>query len=170
MRIEATALDTCDASAAFSAWSWSSCLSRLSTATFARSTATFTATTPARDRTDAWPRGCGRRDRLGREPVDRGHLLRLHRCTEPCRSGARIRRHLRLARADRAPLDRAQLRLVTADAHRKIRGARAAALALAQELLDDPVLERMEGDHRQASARPQHLERGRERDLERAEL
>ena len=57
-----------------------------------------------------------------------------------------------------------------AGAAREVGRAGAAVLAVAQEALDDPVLERVERDHREAAVRTQHLERGRERALERAEL
>ena len=40
----------------------------------------------------------------------------------------------------------------------------------AQEALDDPVLERVEADHGEPAAGPQHLERVGQRGLERAEL
>src|SRR5439155_8606681 len=89
---------------------------------------------------------------------------------QPRRPGARIRGHLGRARLDRAALDRAQLRLVPADADREVGRARAAALALAEEALDDPILERVEADHRKPSAGPQQLERRRQRGLERSEL
>src|SRR5438067_466360 len=60
--------------------------------------------------------------------------------------------------------------LVTADANRKVGRAGAAPLALAQEVLDDPVFERVEGDDREPSARAKHCERRGQRRLERAEL
>ena len=62
------------------------------------------------------------------------------------------------------------LRLLPADADRKLGRARAALRAIAQEPLDDPVLERVEADDGEPAARPQHLERRRETDLERLEL
>ena len=43
-------------------------------------------------------------------------------------------------------------------------------LLRAQEALDDPVLERVEGNHRQPTARPEDLERRRKRAAERVEL
>ena len=57
-----------------------------------------------------------------------------------------------------------------ADADGEVGRARAAVLLAAQELLDDPVLERVERDHAEPAAGPQHLERGGQRALERAEL
>src|SRR4051812_40558268 len=59
---------------------------------------------------------------------------------------------------------------VAADADREVRRAGAAAFLVAQELLDDPVLERVERNHGEASARTEHFERSRERSLERTEL
>ena len=53
---------------------------------------------------------------------------------------------------------------------REVGRAGAAVLAVAQEALDDPVLERVERDHREPAVRPQHLERRGQRALERAEL
>src|SRR5439155_20729587 len=55
-------------------------------------------------------------------------------------------------------------------AHREVRRARATAFPFTQEAVDDPVLERVERDHGEATAWPQHLERGGERSLERAQL
>src|SRR5207249_10449746 len=55
---------------------------------------------------------------------------------------ARILGDLACARPDRAPVDRAQLRLVAARADRELRRADAPALPVAKEALDDPVLER----------------------------
>ena len=59
---------------------------------------------------------------------------------------------------------------MAADADGEVGRAGAAALALAEEPLHDPVLERVEGDDREPAARPQHLERRRERACERVEL
>src|SRR4029079_1446959 len=84
--------------------------------------------------------------------------------------GARVRGDLGLARLHRAALDRAHLGLMPADAPREVRRARAAALLLAQELLDDAVLERVERDHCETAPGTQHLERCGERSLERPEL
>src|SRR5581483_7395556 len=61
-------------------------------------------------------------------------------------------------------------RLRAADAHREVGRAGAALLLRPQEALHDPVLERMERDHSEASARPQHLERRGQRPLDGAEL
>src|SRR4029077_20826668 len=86
------------------------------------------------------------------------------------RRGARVRRDLRLAGTDRPPLQRAQLGLVAANADGDVVPARRAAFPLAPEVLDDPVFERVERDDGEAAPRPEHLERGRERALERVEL
>src|SRR5579859_8163166 len=96
--------------------------------------------------------------------------LGLDRRAQARRGGPRVGRNRTLARPNRAALDRAQQRLRPADADRKVRRTRAAALAVAQELLHDPVLERMEADHRKPTPGPQHLERRRQCRLERAEL
>ena len=174
--------------------------SSLLTAMFARRTATLSATTPtsrtandddpddAAGERGALPRGvrghgCAPRRGRGR-PADRRrrdrrranqstaaiYASRLDRGAQPRRRRARVRRELGRARPDRPALDRAQLRLVAADADREVGRARAAALLLAQELLDDPVLERVERDHREPAARPEHLERRGQRRRERAEL
>src|SRR5258708_2895980 len=59
---------------------------------------------------------------------------------------------------------------MAAHAHREVRRAHAAALLLAPEVLDDPVLERVERNAGEAAAGTQHLERGGQRNLERREL
>src|SRR5262245_16652842 len=74
------------------------------------------------------------------------------------------------ARPDRLPVQPPQLRLAPADADREVRRADAAALESLEEALDDPVLERVERDDGNAPAWPQHLERGRKRLLELAQL
>src|SRR5579884_1467108 len=84
--------------------------------------------------------------------------------------GAGVASHLGGARTDRPPRRRTQRRLRPADAHGEVGRARAPLLLPAQELLDDAVLQRVEGDDAEAPPRPQHLERCRERALERAEL
>src|SRR6478672_5127725 len=94
----------------------------------------------------------------------------LHRDPEARRRGARVCRDLRLAGTDRPPLQRAQLGLVAADADGEVGRARAAAFPLAHEALHYPVFERVERDDGEAAPRPEHLERGRERALERVEL
>ena len=73
-------------------------------------------------------------------------------------------------RADRAARRRAHRRLRPADADREVGRARAALLLAAQELLDEPVLERVERDHAEPPAGAQHLERRRQRALDGAEL
>src|SRR6266540_4447439 len=59
---------------------------------------------------------------------------------------------------------------MAADADRELGRAHAPPLLVAKEPLDDAILERVEADHREPAARAQHLERGRQRLLERAEL
>src|SRR5207249_10645913 len=83
---------------------------------------------------------------------------------------AGVARDLRGARADRTARRRAYLRLRTADADREVRRARAALLLPPQELLHDPVLERVERDDAEAALRPEELQGGRQGPLERAEL
>ena len=63
-----------------------------------------------------------------------------------------------------------QRRLLAADADREVGRARASLRLLRDEALHDPVLERVERDHREPAARPQHLERRGKRRLEGAEL
>src|SRR5207249_5976096 len=83
---------------------------------------------------------------------------------------ARVEGQFLRARPDRLPVQAAQLGLAAADADGEVRRADAAALELLEEALHDPVLERMEGDHRETPAGSQHLECGRQRFLELAEL
>ena len=59
---------------------------------------------------------------------------------------------------------------MAADANGQVWRTRAAVLLRAQEALDDPVLERVEADHREPSSRPQQVEGRGERRLDRAEL
>src|SRR5690349_5255118 len=198
MRGEAAAIESCEAIACFSARRWARWVSSLSSWTFSRRTATFSATTPARSTATttiqttppATPRracgfrfgaGFGRGRERGRGDGSAGAaslqeatalLLAsgLDRGAQPGRGGARVRRQLARRRLDGPARERAQLGLVAADAHREVRRARAALLARAQEALHDPVLERVEADHREAAAGAQHLECLGERRLERAEL
>src|SRR5439155_4886668 len=74
------------------------------------------------------------------------------------------------ARADRLPVQPPQLGLTTAHADGEGRRADAPALEPLEEPLHDPVLERVKRDHRETAAGPQHLERGRKRLLELAQL
>src|SRR5581483_9986832 len=94
----------------------------------------------------------------------------LHRSAQPGRRCARVRRDLGLGGPYGTALDRAQLGLVTANTDREVGRARAAPLALAQEVLDDPVFERMKRDDREPAAGAEHRERGGQRRFERAEL
>src|SRR5919201_1449183 len=78
---------------------------------------------------------------------------------QPRRGGPRVRRHLGRARTDRPPRERPQRRLTPADANRELGRADAPALLRAQEPLHDPVLERVEADHREPAAWLEQLER-----------
>src|SRR3954447_2830910 len=190
MRALAAALEIWDASAAFSARSLVRCEPSESTRRFICSTATLSATTPARriaPSTIQWAPlvirrrlgrgtalGVGRRGRARGRPTPAtascDQLANLDPGAEPCRLRARVRRDLARTRPDRLSMQRPHLGLVPARADREVRRADAPALLVAQEPLHDPVLERVERDHREAAARPKHLERRRERGLERAEL
>src|SRR5207244_10136640 len=83
---------------------------------------------------------------------------------------SRVSRRRSGVRADRLPRGRAELRSLAAHADREVGRTLAAAFAIAHEALDDPILERMEADHREPATGPQHRERGRQRGLEGAEL
>src|SRR5581483_8706769 len=157
-------------------------------------TATFTNTTPASrippkaiQRIPPRARACGarRRERTrGRtagstaaaaawacETVDiEAPLSDLRTDAEARRLRARIACHLRGRRPDRPPRRRAQRRTRPAHADREVRRAGAPVLLPAEELLDDAVLERVERDHPESASRPQHLESGRKRPLESAQL
>src|SRR5207247_7344305 len=76
----------------------------------------------------------------------------------------------RRRRPDRPARDRPQRGRVAADTDGQVGRARAAVLLRAEEALDEPVLARVEADRREPPARPQQLERRRQRRLERAEL
>src|ERR1051325_3119902 len=97
-------------------------------------------------------------------------VLRLDGGAQACRSCARVGGDLLLRRPDRAARPGAQRRLVAAHADREVGRARAPALLGAEEPLRDPVFERVEADHGEPSPRPQQLQRGGQRGLERAEL
>src|SRR5207237_75547 len=60
--------------------------------------------------------------------------------------------------------------LLPSSPRRGVGRARAAAFLVAQEVLDDPILERVERDHGETTARPEHLECGGKCGLERAQL
>src|SRR5207302_1327644 len=68
------------------------------------------------------------------------------------------------------PVERPNHRLLAAHADREVRRALTAALEASHPSLDDPVLERVEADHRDTSSRAEHLERGRQRCLQGAEF
>src|SRR5262249_39548559 len=181
---EASSLESCDCSAALSARSFVRSEFAESSARLSRSTATFTNTTPASriplttiQRMPPRARACARlRRRRGRATgsatVDCAceTLANLRSHPQPRGLRARVPGDLGRARADRAPRRRAHRRLRPADAHGEVRRARAALLLLAEELLHDAVLERVERDHAEAAAGTQHLERGRERARDGAEL
>src|SRR5439155_6955874 len=99
-----------------------------------------------------------------------GGPLNLDSYSQTTGRGPGIERGLGGTGADRLPRGRAELGRLAAHADRKVGRAVAAALAIAHEALDDAVLERMEADHREASAGPQHRESGRQCGLEGAEL
>src|SRR4051794_20603897 len=193
----AFAVENREASAAFCSRREARSRDSWSSLTFSWSTATFSATSPASTaaaatiQTTPLRRGSRRRRARGRgrrrsaiggasvyatagdqdatrsSPCLWSHL---HRHAQLRRARTRVLSDLLLARAHWAPRQRAENRLVAAHAHGEIGRARAPALAVAHELLDEAVLERVEADHREASARTEHRESGRERTLERAEL
>ena len=151
---------------------------------FSRSTATLTATTPARStanrtiQTTPPPRPTTAAS-LGAQP-ERGVRTRapcatvdIRRAPPPAaapssRAGSRRPRARTAAPASASGSATSGSRPQTQTG--KLRRARAAARPLAQEALHDPVLERVEADHREPTARPKHLEcRGKAR-LERLEL
>src|SRR5439155_13325570 len=98
------------------------------------------------------------------------HGLGLYSHAESRGRRSRVSRRLSGVRADRLPRGRAELRSLAAHADREVGRTLAAAFAIAHEALDDPILERMEADHREPATGPQHRERGRQRGLEGAEL
>src|SRR5262249_42805189 len=179
MRGEASAAESCDCSEAFDARRFVRCWFALSRSRFSRSTARFTKTTPARttalitiqaiarcERARRWARlldagpGCV----LGRARVRRGVATaaargsaKLHRRAEPCGLRARVAGDLCGRRPDRATRRRAQRRARAARADRELGRARAPVLLVAQEALDDSVLQRVERDDRELAARPEHL-------------
>ena len=198
IRGEASARESCDESVAFSARSFERCCVALSSWRLRRSTARFTNTTPAstialitiqaiapcgRLRRFALARGfaavfgfgfaavrvrvrgAGRRDGF-REPA-RHALI-------PTRSRADCERGLRATSAGDGRIARRGIaRNVGCAPHTqsgKSGGHVQPCSCVAQEALHDPVLERVERDHREPAARAQDLERRRQRALERAEL
>src|SRR6185312_16746394 len=101
---------------------------------------------------------------LARRPSD------LDRGPQPRRGRSRVAGRLPRAGPDRPARRRPQHRLLAADADRKVGRASAAVLLVAEETLDDPVLQRVEADHREPAARIQEVDRGRQRILERRQL
>jgi hypothetical protein len=139
----------------------------------ARSAPTTTIqTTPLRS-------GCGApcRDGRGRRRARRaGGLGVATRTPSDLHRDAKLRRRARGLCATSSSLGRSGRataragRLVPADADREVGRARAAALAVAHEGLYDPILERVEADHREPAGRPQSFECCGQRTLERTEL
>src|SRR6478672_11233871 len=180
MRGEARAAESCDWSAAFPARRFvRSCvaLSRLTKTTPASSRA-LTAIHAIAPCERVWRRralGAGRglargRVRAGATTTAAVVSAKLHRDAKAGRLRTRVACDLRRRRADRPSRRRAQRRAGAAGTDRELGRTRAPVFLVAQEALDDPILERVEGDDREASVRPEHLERRRERALQRAEL
>ncbi len=182
-------LESCDCSAAFCARSFTRSAFVESSARFSRSTATFTNTTPARRipltaiqrmppraRARFLARDLARtwRGRTTGSATAAGWacatLANLRRDPEACRLGARIALRPRArtggSHASASPATLAP----AADTDREVRRARAAVLLGAEELLDDPVLERVERDHAEPPAGTEQLECRGQGTLERAEL
>src|SRR2546423_6963885 len=193
MRGEASAAESSDCSPAFAARRLVRSCVALSRLRLSRSTARLTKTTPAsrtaltaietiaageRARRRARLLGAGRGSARGRERPGAGTATagaaldsaKLHRHAEARRLRPGVSGDLGSRRTDRATRRRAQRRARAAGADGELGRTRAAVLFGAEKALYDAVLERVEGDHREPSARPQHLERRRQRTLERAEL
>src|SRR5258707_11591486 len=190
---DASSRERFDCNAAFSARSFVRSEFVESRERLSLSTATFTNTTPASriplaaiQRIPPRARACarlrvlvfvfgfvrGRGRTTGSAIVDWAceRLANLRPYSQPRGLCARVAGNFGGTWTDGATRRRAHRRLGATDADREIGRARAALLLLAEELLDEAVLERVERDHRQAPARAQHLECGRERTLDRAEL
>src|SRR5438067_250148 len=193
MRGDASAAESSDCSPAFAARRLVRSCVALSRLRLSRSTARLTKTTPAsrtalttiqtiaareRARRRARRLGAGRGFARGRERLGAGTATaaaalgsaKLHRHAEARRLRAGIAGDLGRRRPDRATRRRAQRRARAAGAHGELGRTRAAVLLGAEKVLDDAVLERVEGDHGEPSPRSQHLERCRQRPLGRAEL
>src|SRR5215213_2052102 len=99
-----------------------------------------------------------------------GGLPELASGAQAARLGARVVGDLAGARHDRAPGDQLGLGLAPAYAHGEIGRADTAARPLREEALHAPVLERVEGDRREAAVLAQELPREGERATERVEL
>src|SRR5688572_5991088 len=84
--------------------------------------------------------------------------------------GARVRRHLARTGGDGAAEDQLGLRRAAAAADGQVGRADAAAGAVGEEALDAPVLQRVEGDGRQAAVLAQDLPGERQRGVELGEL
>src|SRR3990170_8664425 len=174
IRTAAPALESCDSSRAASACSCTFSRPSSSSWTLSRSTATLMATMPAskppRAAIQRTPPASGRRSTASdgtREArgidsvrevstkVDIGGL-HLHRRAQASRPGARVDVHLAVRWPHGLAGEDSQLGLLPAHAHRELGRAGAAFRLLAEEALDDAVLERMKADHREAAAGPQH--------------
>src|SRR6185436_7799312 len=103
-------------------------------------------------------------------PLSPPPLLHLLRHPEPSRGGAWVHRRLARARPDRPRGEDAQHRLLATGADREVGRAGAAARLFPEPMLDDAVLQRVEADHGETTTRPEHLDGGRERVLERVQL
>src|SRR6478735_3794061 len=99
----------------------------------------------------------------------KGHLSFLSGA-QPGRGRTRVVGQLVRARPDRLAVQPPELRLAPAHADGEVGRADAATLEPLEEALDDSVLERVERDHGEATARTQHLERRGKRLFELAEL
>src|SRR5215211_7096496 len=195
MRATDAVLESSARIAAFRASSFAFSPSRRSTSMFSRSTATFSATMPARSaatttiqrtppatRGRAAGRGRGRDSATGTvRALGRGRGavraaavatsgVRPHGHPEPRRRGADVRGHLGGRRSHGLAGQEAKSRLVPTDADRKVGRAGATARLGGEEPLHDPVFERVEADDGDPSPRPQKLDDRRQGPFERAEL
>src|SRR5206468_5600575 len=89
---------------------------------------------------------------------------------QPGRCGTRVARCLARRRPHGLAGQQPDDGLSSTDADGEVRRAGATALELAERVLDDPVLEGVEADHRDPAAGAEHLDGRRERGLELAEL
>src|ERR1700716_514807 len=130
-----------------------------------------------------WP-GAARSDEAGR-PADgdgatRAALAARARPAPPsrqalggaksCAAGARVAVYLRRGRTKRPPGKNTQARAVPADAGGEVGGADAGAQSAREELLDDPILERVKRDDGDPAAGTHDAHRRGERTLEVREL
>src|SRR5215208_7730513 len=94
----------------------------------------------------------------------------LDRRPQPRRGGAGVGGELARTRAERAASQLSDDRFVTTGADREVRRADAPARLVAQEPLNDPILERVKADDGEASAATQHPHGVRQCGLEEPEL